>query len=325
MENTFQIINGNALDALQTLPSESARCCVTSPPYWSLRDYGIPGQIGWEDTPDAFASALGDVFDEVRRVLTKDGTLWLNLGDSSISAKSDYMPPQTIANGKLRDYITKESGCGYPPNRRRFTDYKPKDLAGTPWLTAFELRSRGWYLRQDIIWSKPNPMPESVEDRPTRSHEYIFLLTKSQRYYYNHEAIKEPSVDPESYTGRRQRNAGQMAMVDLGGYKFGGSIDENGKLRSGQIYETRNKRSVWEVNTRSLKDAHFATFPEKLIEPCILAGSAQGDTVLDPFSGAGTTGLVSLRHRRNFIGIELNPSYIAIAERRLREVQVNLF
>lgn len=310
----YEIKQGDCIEVLKSMPSESVQMCVTSPPYWSLRDYGIPGQIGWEETPDAFASKLADVFDEVRRVLKKDGTLWMNLGDSYISAKCDYMPAQTIANGNLRDYITKDSGIGYPPNRRKIAGFKQKDLAGIPWLTAFELRRRGWWLRQDIIWSKGSAMPESVTDRCTKSHEYIFLLSKSQTYYFDNEAIKEPTVTRD--TSNRDRDNTKLNNTP-GRTRMAGLVTND--------YEFKNKRSVWHVNPKPFGEAHFATFPEKLIEPCILAGSAIGDTVLDPFNGAGTTGLVSLKHKRNYIGIELNPEYIEIAEKRLSEVQVNLF
>ncbi len=315
MRQDYQILQGHSLEVLKTLPDESVQCCITSPPYWSLRDYGLPNQIGWEDTPEEFTNALADVFDEVRRVLKKDGVLWLNLGDSYISAKSDYMPPQTIANGNNRDYITKESGVGYPPNRRRFPElYKPKDLVGIPWMVAFELRKRGWWLRSDVIWSKGSCMPESVQDRCTRSHEYIFLLSKSQTYYYDADAIKEPTLTFDNNV--RDRDESKLNNTP-GKTKSGGLLTND--------YEWKNKRSVWEVNTRPFNDAHFATFPEKLVEPMVLSGSREGDTVLDPFSGAATTGLVALKNHRHYIGCELNADYIEIAERRLAEVQTGLF
>lgn len=340
--SNFTIHHGDALAVLKTLPSESVQTCVTSPPYWSLRDYGVEGQIGLEDTPEAFVSRLADVFDEVRRVLKKDGTLWLNLGDSYAGHNS-----QASNNGR--------AGLGNPRERivARFADgLKGKDLVGIPWLTAFELRKRGWWLRQDIIWAKPNPMPESVTDRCTKAHEYIFLLSKSQTYFFDHEAIQEEA----NYDGRKDtlfkggvhsgkewtpQTKGRDRSLPRNRNGITGSLDHKNVQHKGQepntfhlnglggtpdeIYAVRNKRSVWNVNLKPFADAHFATFPEKLIEPCILAGSRPGDTVLDPFNGAGTTGLVSLKHHRNYIGIELNPEYIKIAEKRLSEVQVNLF
>ena len=203
---------------------------------------------------------------------------------------------------------------------------KDKDLIGIPWAVAFALRADGWWLRQDIIWHKPNPMPESVTDRCTKAHEYIFLLTKSARYYYDAEAVKEDSIDEESYTGRRKRNAGTMASVDAKNYKFNGSI-KDGVLKSGQLYEKRNKRSVWTVTTKPFSEAHFATFPEDLIKPCILAGCPEGGVVYDPFMGAGTTALVAHKLHRNFIGSELNPDYVKIADRRLKPylTQIKIF
>jgi DNA modification methylase len=274
---------------------------VTSPPYYGLRDYGCAGQIGLEGTPDEYVEKLVAVFTEVKRVLRDDGTLWLNLGDS---------------------YAGSGKGIGSDHGKAVFTDgeiaktdwrktcLKPKDLVGIPWRVAFALQSDGWYLRQDIIWAKPNPMPESVTDRCTKSHEYIFLLTKSARYYYDNEAIKEWSIDKESLTGRRPRNAGKMDSVDADNYKFHGSVDENGKLRHGQIYEMRNRRSVWTITTKPFKEAHFATFPPEIPEICIRAGSKPGDTILDPFCGSGTTGEVAMKLDRNFIGIELNEKYV---------------
>lgn len=345
---TYDILQGNCLDVLKTLESESVQCCITSPPYWGLRDYGVDGQLGNEPTPEAFANALADVFDEVHRVLRKDGTLWMNLGDSYMSAPSEYMPKQTIGGDNQRDYIdNRDTDKGAPPNRTAIAGLKQKDLVGIPWLVAFELRKRGWWLRQDIIWAKPNPMPESVTDRCTKSHEYIFLLSKSKDYYYDHEAIQEPVA--ESSVARLKGNAdGKFALSNLshaGETPYANQHDmarnhknlqSNGQVNHSfhesraegipdEEYSVRNKRDVWTVTTKPLADAHFATFPEKLIEPCVLAGTKEGDLILDPFSGAATTGLVALKNHRNYIGIELNEKYIDISKRRLAAIQPKLF
>jgi DNA modification methylase len=288
------ILTGDCRETLKTLPDASINCCVTSPPYWGLRDYGHAGQIGLEQTPEAYVAELVAVFREVRRVLRPDGTLWLNLGDSygggnggaSASAK------QTRNRGTSNAF----AGCGMP-----------KQLMGIPWRVAFALQSDGWYLRQDIIWAKPNPMPESVTDRCTKSHEYIFLLSKSAKYYYDAEAIKEDATDPE------YRTAGKIRPTAEGGPGFeirGGLHNQQG----GRL--TRNKRSVWTVATQPYKEAHFATFPPALIRPCILAGCPQGGTVLDPFGGSGTTGEVSEIEGRNSILCELNPEYVTMAKNR---------
>jgi len=267
---------GDAVETLKTLDAGSARTCVTSPPYWGLRDYGQEAQLGLEDSPEAFIENLCLVFDEVWRVLADDGTLWVNIGDSY---------------GKTaRGYV------------------KVKDLVGIPWMFAFAMRARGWYLRQDIIWAKPNPMPESVTDRCTKSHEYIFLFSKQPIYYYDHKATKEPAIYPDA-SGQR-----------FGGSKYGDSNDIKHATKSGNVYEssgTKNKRSVWTVPPARYKEAHFAVYPPALILPCVLAGSAIGDTVLDPFSGSGTTGEVALLNDRNYVGIELNPDYAALSEKRI--------
>ena len=284
-----RVLVGDAVERLRELPDGSVRTCVTSPPYWGLRDYGNDGQLGLEATPQEFVENLCKVFDEVWRVLADDGTLWVNLGDS----------------------------------------YANKSLAGVPWRFAFAMQDRGWYLRQDIIWAKPNPMPESVTDRCTKSHEYVFLLTKNPRYYFDNEAIKEPAValtahDLDGGFGRKnipgQSPNSSSRGIRFGGNKYGDSDDPKHATKSGNIYEptgTRNKRSVWSVNVKGYKEAHFATYPVKLITPCILAGSSEGDTVLDPFSGSGTTGEVALTHGRNYVGVELNPEYAALGEKRI--------
>jgi DNA modification methylase len=297
------IHQGDCLDILPTLEAKSVQCCVTSPPYFGLRDYGCAGQIGLEPTPDAYVEKLVAVFREVRRVLKDDGTLWLNLGDSYNGSGG--------AGGDYNDGGLKEGQPKYPG--RNIHALKPKDLIGIPWRVAFALQADGWYLRQDIIWAKPNPMPESVTDRCTKSHEYIFLLTKSARYYYDNEAVQELSVSESGTAGSWDGN--RDFGLPNGHTRFakpnlGGSID--GK---------RNKRSVWNVTTKPYKEAHFATFPEEIPRTCILAGSKKGDTILDPFSGAGTTGVVAEKLNRKYIGIELNPQYTKMAEDRIYNVQ----
>jgi len=284
---------------------------VTSPPYWGLRDYGNDGQIGLEQTPDAFIAELVAVFSEVKRVLRNDGTLWVNMGDSYNGSGGNHQPHHkndTGFQGKIG--AEKHKGTG-----RNVDTLKSKDLVGIPWMLAFALRADGWYLRQDIIWHKPNPMPESVRDRCTKAHEYIFLMSKSPKYYFDSEAMKEPST-----------NLGKT-KIRFGGNKYGDSDDPKHATKSGNEYTDtgfRNKRSVWSVTTRPFKGAHFATFPPALIEPCILAGCPEGGTVLDPFFGAGTTGLVAQRHNRKWIGCELNPEYAAIAQARIK-AESNLF
>ena len=322
----IKILQGNSLDILGDLEKDSIDTCVTSPPYWGLRDYGtatwvggdpscshkrdskfsescstgqknLKGaigdgiyksecprcgavredeQLGLEETPEEYVDKMADLFDKVKDALKPEGTLWLNIGDSYIGGGRgyEYCDDGTIQQNHI------DAGVKYGKPTGKVQGYKPKDLVGIPWMMAFELRRRGWWLRQDIIWNKPNPMPESVTDRCTKSHEYIFLLSKSKHYHYDHEAIKEEAVGEKSY-------------------------------------ETRNKRSVWTVNPKPYKEAHFAVYPTKLIEPCILAGCPEGGTVLDPFGGSGTTGLVADRLRRSAILIELNPDYIEIMRKRL--------
>jgi len=278
----------------------------------------IDQQLGLEETPEEYVEKMVEVFSEVKRVLKDDGTVWLNLGDSYMSSGGasrhhGYTDPKYM-NGRKIEHFEPQA---YPHKT-----IKPKDLVGIPWRVAFALQADGWYLRQDIIWHKPNPMPESVTDRCTKSHEYIFLLTKSAKYYYDADAVKEDSVDDESYKGRRPRNQGNMNLSDPDNYKFHGSVGENGKLKSGQTYPKRNKRSVWTITTKPYKDAHFAVFPPKLPELCIKAGSKEGDIVLDPFFGSGTTGWVAQRLSRKWIGIELNADYIKIAEKRFAQKEL---
>lgn len=333
----------DVLEGLRSLPDESVHTCITSPPYWGLRDYGHEGQIGLEASLGEYIGKLVTVFDEVRRVLRPDGTLWLNMGDAyagswgaqgrqgetgqmagrsvvaardaGISARQIEAHPQTVTRTGALD---KTPGL------------KQKDLMGIPWRLAFALQDAGWYLRQDIIWHKPNPMPESVRDRCTKAHEYLFLLSKSARYYFDQEAMKEPASfgepnSPQSiksphgqgYTrrsGNKERKPASARGCPEGtGSNVAGSVPWEGG--------SRNKRSVWSVSTVPFPGAHFATFPPKLIEPCVLAGSPPDGVVLDPFTGSGTTGAVALEHGRRFVGIELNPEYMAMAQERCEDAQ----
>ena len=362
---TIKILRGSCLDTLKTLPEQSINTCITSPPYWGLRDYGtaeweggdedcdhkeekgfnkqnlaaladkfdphknprnpnaydtgkdvaIPNfknqcgkcgatrkdsQLGLEETPEEFVENLVQVFKEVKRVLRDDGTVWLNLGDSySGSGKG----PSSSLNKAHHD-LEKTHSKIVPDN------LKPKDLVGIPWRVAFALQADGWYLRQDIIWHKPNPMPESVQDRCTKAHEYIFLLSKNPKYYFDNEAIKEDSS--ESSKSRLNQDIKNQTGSDRVPGKKNGNMKAVGGLK-------RNKRSVWTVTTKPFKGAHFATFPYDLIEPCVLAGCPEGGTVLDPFGGAGTTALVANNHNRNAILIELNKDYIDLATERLNK------
>lgn len=300
----IEIIHGDCRDVLATLPANSVHCVVTSPPYWGLRDYGVAGQIGLEPTPQLYADHMVEVFRAVRRVLRPDGTLWLNMGDSychdrlSSPMKGDYSGDDGLYQRRA-DYI------GGEMPKRIGNGLKLKDLCGIPWRVAFALQADGWWLRQDIVWSKPNPMPESVTDRCTKAHEYVFLLSKSARYFYDAEAIRELSVDP----GIRKGNGSSKDFSD-GKHR----TKPRGDVIVGVL---RNKRSVWEVATQPFAEAHFATFPPALIEPCILAGCPKSGIVLDPFGGAGTVGLVADRLQRNAVLIELNPDYVAMARRRV--------
>ena len=329
------ILCGDALDQLKTLPDESVHCVVTSPPYFGLRDYGHEGQIGIEDSPQEFVAALVEVFREVRRVLRSDGTAWVNLGDSYSQSGKGGNPEGSEWSGFVGNKDREASAKPRPMNAKSF-GMKPKDLVGIPWRVAFALQADGWYLRQDIIWHKPNPMPESVRDRCTKSHEYIFLLAKSMRYYFDQLAIMEPlasssvsrlAQDIASQKGSDRvpgKTNGTMKAVRRSGNKERKAATERGCPRDGVDGSIpwegsiRNKRSVWTVTTQPFKEAHFATFPPALIEPCILAGCPPGGVVLDPFGGAGTTGLVADRLQRDAILIELNPAYADMAERRIR-------
>jgi len=384
MMPAFELLQGDCLQQLATLPAASVQCCVTSPPYWGLRDYGtakweggdaecdhkIPSgehdpkrgldrdassshtirfnrdschkcgakrvdvQLGLEATPDEYVANMVAVFREVRRVLRDDGTLWLNLGDSYAQAKAG-------GNDGVPLEWQRPSRANKSKVAKTFPGIKPKDLVGIPWRVAFALQADGWYLRQDIIWHKPNPMPESVTDRCTKSHEYIFLLTKSARYYYDNEAVKEPQIcsDPRLIksgivrsreygysTKENELRTGNRKYDDVPKNYAGNGTNVKG--HNGNSMNTldgkRNKRSVWTVTTKPFKGAHFATFPPDLIEPCILAGSAADTLVLDPFSGAGTTGVVAVQHGRRYIGIELNPQYLEMSRKRIQLVRDSL-
>lgn len=337
------ILVGDSFAELAKLPSESVQCCVTSPPYWGLRDYGHAGQLGLEPTPDAYVGNMRLIFEQVRRVLKADGTLWLNLGDSYAQGGSGGASAKSRLHG----------GKGVGPNekvslmqgksfaRKAPKGLKPKDLVGIPWRVAFALQSDGWYLRQDIIWHKPNPMPESVRDRCTKAHEYLFLLSKNGGrpliwqardtrewshnpnksemlgelprwvgFDYLFNTIKEPAKYPAG-SGNRASNK------HIAAYENDERLHTKAGLHEIGPRDSRQKRSVWTVTTKPYKGAHFATFPPDLIEPCVLAGSRPGDTVLDPFFGAGTTGLVAQKHGREYIGIEINPDYAELARVRI--------
>lgn len=324
---SFDLLHGDSLQVLSGIDDQQVRCCVTSPPYYGLRDYGVEGQLGLEGTPEEYVERLVSVFREVRRVLTDDGTLWLNLGDSYAgggcgSRDPDRWPKQSRNRGSARAVMREHS--------KKMTGYKSKDLLGIPWMAAFALRADGWYLRSDIVWHKENPMPESVKDRPTRAHEFLFLLTKSENYYFNHNAIKEPAVGntvhaltggqrrknkkQNSDTPRERKNAKAQGRQNRGDHRVVGFQDRWNKADKSP---TRHKRDVWTVNAQPYKGAHFAVMPEKLVEPCVLAGSKPGDIVLDPFCGSGTVGVVSLRHGRNFVGVDLNTEYLKLAGKRI--------
>lgn len=306
------ILLGDVREQLKTLPDNSVQCCVTSPPYFGLRDYGMSEQIGLEPTPDAFVDALVSVFREVRRVLREDGTLWVNIGDSY--AGTGYSNHDLNGSEWKSDVNGDKRKTRQQDQRKALTPLgiKSKDLIGIPWMLAFALRKDGWYLRQDIIWSKTSCMPESVKDRCTKSHEYLFLLTKSPRYYFDAEAIKTPAKQD---WGTRDRQHGKY-------HNEGSGLQPHSGLT--KSYAMANKRSVWTINPSNFKGAHFATFPEALVEPCILAGSKPNDTVLDPFLGSGTTLAVAKRLGRNGIGMELNPEYAQIAETRIAAVPTPL-
>ena len=302
-----KILIGDCRDVLRRLPDVSVQCCVTSPPYFGLRDYGVAGQIGLEPTPDDFVAEMVAVFREVRRVLRDDGTLWLNLGDSYASTVKGSGGAGKSRLGPNRD-LQNIGHQKFEPRRFDMQGLKPKDLIGIPWRVAFALQADGWWLRSSIVWHKPNSMPESVRDRPTSAHENIFLLAKSDRYFFDADAVKEQAIE-YARTPNRPR-------VDTG-IRKGASDARIDAVNQCGVNELRNIRNVWTVATQPFSDAHFATFPPALIEPCIKAGCPAGGTVLDPFGGAGTTGLVADRLQRHAVLIELNPEYAAMAERRI--------
>jgi len=302
-----RILEGNVLDTIKNIDSKSVQCVVTSPPYWGLRDYGTDEQLGLEETPEEYVENMIKVFREVKRVLKDDGTLWLNLGDSYVGGGRgwQYCKEDSLQNAHIK------AGVKYGKPTGKIKNLKTKDLVGIPWRVAFALQADGWYLRQDIIWNKPNPMPESVTDRCTKSHEYIFLLSKSSKYYYDKGAIAEKTLTMDNTN--RDRDKEKLNNTP-------------GRTRMARLktnnYETRNKRSVWTISTKPYKEAHFAVFPEKLPELCIKAGSKKGDIVLDPFFGSGTTGWVAQRLGRKWIGCELNKDYIQIAKKRFQQMEL---
>jgi len=374
--SSWRVIEGDAREALPAVPAESVQCVVTSPPYWGLRDYGVEGQLGLESTPEEYVANLVAVFREIRRVLRKDGTVWLNLGDSYVSGQGGRQSaigelppvirrdrPEPKARPELDNAPSGWAERAVTPRTYpgRDSGLKPKDLYGMPWRVAFALQADGWWLRSDIIWAKPNPMPESVTDRPTKAHEYVFLLSKSARYFYDADAVQEPfqsspsdlrkmaeaqeriggltkeSLDPRARAsaltnmgrkrsvGNKQAATAALAAIGSGTRTYGGFNDRWDEAKANEdLPGGRNLRSVWNIATEPFPEAHFATFPKKLVEPCIKAGSRPGDLILDPFCGSGTTGVVALRLGRDFLGIELNPAYVEMARRRI-EADAPLF
>ncbi|TGE35896.1 site-specific DNA-methyltransferase [Desulfosporosinus fructosivorans] len=312
--NTF--LTGNSLEIIETLPSESVHCCVTSPPYWRLRDYGVEGQIGLEQTPEEYVNKLVNVFRAVRRVLRTDGTLWLNLGDSYASGGQggggSFTTERSAWKGKdkIKGWRSAPSGL------------KNKDLVGIPWMVAFALRADGWFLRTDIIWEKPNAMPSSVRDRPTRSHEYIFLLSKSSRYFYDADSIREhqKTKDPIQLTFKR------FNVKHINPIPSQAKVSHRADRKdSTENIKGRNKRTVWTISTKPFKGAHFAVFPPDLVRPCILAGSPKGGMVLDPFGGSGTVAMVARELGRDSIFIDLKPQYTDMAQKRIRYGGCDIF
>jgi DNA modification methylase len=339
---------GDALSVLRTLPAQSVQCVCTSPPYWGLRDYGHADQIGLEPTPDAFVAALVGVFGEVRRVLADDGVCWLNVGDSYAGGGTvgrNDTTPEALARraAQFGTGTGAGSAVGRHGTRPRVVELKPKDLVGVPWRAAFALQADGWYLRSDVIWSKPNPMPESVTDRPTKAHEYVFLLTKSARYFYDADAIRQPNtigtlerlesgpvqaiaLGPKNAACRRDGNLKPYTGLATKDYESANAQDPSEPKRrvlatmSSPDYSGANARTVWTIPTEASPYEHFAVMPKALARKCIMAGCKQGETVLDPFAGVATTGVVALEEGRSFVGIELNPKYAAMARERLANV-----
>ena len=305
---------GDCRDTMRRWAADGVKVqtCVTSPPYFGLRDYGHEGQIGLEQTPEEYIAAMVEVFRCVRNVLADDGTLWLNIGDSYASYRDGKATPDTTRGDSIGTLVPKGSARNRMASTFSGSGVKHKDLIGIPWMLAFALRADGWYLRQDIIWHKPNPMPESVRDRCTKAHEYLFLLSKSDRYFFDSEAMKEPSVTPPNVQIAKRNKAPHKGQRDSGMRETTGGFDKITK-----VYDMRNRRSVWTVATRPYKGAHFATFPTALIEPCVLAGSRPNDIVLDPFMGSGTTAQVAIQHGRQYLGCELNQEYGDLQQERI--------
>jgi DNA modification methylase len=310
-----QCLFGDCRASMQGLIEQGVKVqtVVTSPPYFGLRDYGTPGQLGLEQTPAEYVANLVEVFRLVRQMLADDGVVWLNLGDSYVNNPASAVNRNGLTgslNSGKSEFACRVQTHGSQQRKGIPPGLKPKDLIGIPWRVAFALQADGWYLRQDIIWHKPNPMPESVTDRCTKAHEYIFMLTKNARYYYDHEAIKEPAAQPDRKRADR-----------FGGNKHGGDTTwhSDGSTFTGS--QVRNRRSVWTVSTKGYSGAHFAVFPADLIEPCVLAASRPGDTVFDPFLGSGTTAVVARRHNRHWLGCELNPEYGALQQQRLEKMK----
>ena len=332
----IKVLYGDALEQLRALPDASVHCCVTSPPYYALRDYGVPGQIGLEPTPEKYIERLVEVFREVKRILRDDGTLWLNIADTYAgSGKGAWKNKE-----RQKEVYVLDPGSAPTKIKTVQGDIKPKDLIGIPWMLAFALRADGWYLRQDIIWYKPNCMPESAKDRCTKSYEHIFLLSKSPHYYFNYKAIQEPAVgfndtsSPRGSKGAYKPNSGRRkgnnrsfrgGGVYTGNRSYNNSASKEKQTVGNELNPTglRRKRDVWTVSTVGYKQAHFATFPPKLIEPCILAGCPDDGTVLDPFLGSGTTAEVAEKLGRNCIGIELNKEYAPLIEQRVAKKTAN--
>lgn len=312
--NSFKIYCGDAINVLRGLSPNSVDCCITSPPYYGLRDYGANGQIGLEKTPYDYVERLTFVFDEVYRVLKDNGTLWLVIGDSycgsNKAAGFDAESAGYLKQASNRGAYNKDGKL------KAYTDkkMKRKDLMGIPWMVAFELRDRGWYLRQDIIWAKTNAMPEPVKDRLVKSHEYVFLFSKRAKYFFDYKSIQEPSVTPPEI--RDKKTEGYAAN-----YPRGDRFSPGARVY-GSVNLLRNKRDVWICSTSHLKETHFATFPEKLIRPMVLTGCPKGGIVLDPFSGSCTTGVVCAKEARGFIGIDINPDYCLMGQKRVNSVNV---
>jgi len=325
----YRLMVGDSFDLLASMPADSVDCVVTSPPYWGLRDYGVAGQLGLERSFPDYLRRMVALFGQVQRVLRPTGTLWVNMGDSYVTNDTTGTGWNSVINGKGTQIEAGKASRACRRNRATTGGLKHKDMVGQPWALAFALRDAGWFLRRDIIWHKPNPMPETVHDRPATAHEYVFMLTKSSRYHYDAEAVKEP-VTGNTHARGHGVNA-KIRRVPVSGWAVGpgdhSAVTHNRPRErqnasfsaaiSGPVSDKRNLRSVWTIPCHPFKGAHFATYPERLVEPCILAGCPAGGVVLDPFTGSGTTGVVALRHGRRFLGVELNPEYAAMARARL--------